>query len=262
MLRQHAAQHRDQPICRTDKESFLPPTATALAYRFILCVAFNTIGSHSNTNCKHAPSRDRRRAGTTAMTPTNDHTPGSDSHVSLFTELQTQDVLGALIRAQFRIEARLQHVLEQHMRRAEELPPLNYQHKVRLAVAFGMQSGIAPALLLVGQLRDNAVKSLDGLLDDAAVDQLFGVLAKPEREAVLAWRTDTGSFRDVPSLQRFNIIAAALYTSLPQSQAAAAGSSEANEVVTFEWSAPAPAPRRARDFASKEALYSWLIVSD
>jgi hypothetical protein len=202
--------------------------------------------------------------GRLAMTPTNDHT-----HVSLLTELQTQDVLGALIRAQFRIEAGLQRVLEQHMRRAEELPPLTYQHKVRLAVAFGMQSGIAPALLLVGQLRDNAVKSLDALLDDTAVDQLFGVLARPEREAVLAWRTDSGSFRDVPSLQRFNIIAAVLYTSLPQSEAAAgastgaaASSSESNEVVTFEWSAPAPAPRRARDFGSKEALYSWLIVSD
>ena len=203
------------------------------------------------------------------MTPTNDHTPGSDSHGSLFAELQMQDALGALIRAQFRIEACLQRVLEQHVRRAEELPPLNYQHKVRLAVALGMQSGIAPGLLLVGQLRDSAVKSPDALLEDAAVDQLFGVLAKPESEAVLTWCAHAGSFRDAPPLQRFNIIAAVLYTSLAQSDATSGSSPgvpaselESHEVVTFEWSAPAPAPRRARDFASKAALYSWLIVSD
>jgi hypothetical protein len=181
--------------------------------------------------------------------------------------LQTQDALGALIRAQFQIEARLQRVLEQHMRRAEELPPLTYQQKVRLAAALGMQSRIVPALLLLGQLREEAVRSLQGLVDEAAVDQLFGVLAKPEREAVLAWRTHPeGSFRDAPSLQRFNVIAAVLYTSLAEREATSGSSAqvssspELDEVVTFEWSAPAP--RRARDFSSKEALYSWLIVSD
>jgi hypothetical protein len=107
------------------------------------------------------------------------------------------------------------------------------------------------------------------------VDRLFGVLARPEREAVLASHrehTPRGSaFRQSASLQRFNIIATVLYASLAEGDAAAAATLDApladgsNEVVTFEWSAPGPPaspPRRARDFASKEALYSWLIVSD
>jgi hypothetical protein len=232
------------------------------------------MGPHNNANCKHAGRVVIGGArGRLAMTPTDDHIPECDSRESLFTVLQTQDALGALIRAQFQIEARLQRALEQHMRRAEELPPLIYQHKVRLAVALGMQSRIVPPLLLLGQLRDNAVRALAPLLDDAAVDQLFGVLAKPEREAVLAWHRERtqidGSFHDSPALQRFNVIAAVLHDSLAESESTPSSSAgipgnppEPDEVVTFEWSAPAPAPRRARDFSSKEALYSWLIVSD
>jgi hypothetical protein len=203
------------------------------------------------------------------MTPTNDHTLVSNAHESLFTVLQRQDALGALIRAHFLIEARLQRLLDQHLPRAAELPPLSYRHKVRLAVALGMQSDIAPALLLLGQLRDEAVRFAETLLEDATVDQLFGVLAKVEREAVLAWRTQSDSFRSAPALQRFNIIADVVYARLAQAQVAAGSSPaappstfDADEVVTFEWSAPEPVPRRARDFASKEALYSWLIVND
>ena len=194
----------------------------------------------------------------------NDH-----SNESLFTVLQMQDPLGALIRAQFHIEARLQRVLEQHVPSPQELPLLSYQHKLRLVVALGLHGRAFPALRRLGQLREAAVKSLDAGLTDAAVDELFGLLGKPERGAVLTWHhqhTHTeGALHEVAALQRFNLIATVLYATLAGEGAAAStgtNATESNEVVTFEWSAPAPPPRRARDFSSQEALYSWLIASD
>jgi len=210
-----------------------------------------------DTTSQDMTSRDR--------SPSNDHAPEA-----FLTVLQMQDALGALVRAQFQLEARLQRVLEQHVQRVLELPPLIYEHKLRLAVALGMQTSIVPALLMVGQMHEQATRSLDAGLDSVAVDRLFGLLAKPEREAVLAWherRRSEGSFREAAPLQRFNLIAAVLHAALLESAAVSSGqpgATQVNEVVTCEWSAPAlgPTPRRARDFASREALYSWLIVSD
>jgi hypothetical protein len=193
---------------------------------------------------------------------TNDH-----AHESFLTVLQMQDALGSLLRTQFQLEAGLMRVLEQRVPRAQELPPLSYEHKLRLAVALGMHARIVPALLMVGQLHEQAVRCMHAGLEDAAVDKLFGVLAKAEREAVFAWheRTRTaGAWCEAPALQRFNLIATVLYAALLErvpTQSSQADGAAPDEVVTFEWSAPAP-PRRARDFASKEALYSWLIASD
>jgi hypothetical protein len=194
----------------------------------------------------------------------NDHSPES-----LFTLLQMQDPLGALTRAQFHIEACLQRVLERRLPRPEELPPLSFEHKLRVAVALGMQARAVPALLRLGKLREAAVKSLDAGLTAAVLDELFGLLAKPERTAVLTWHHERtradGPLHEVGALQRFNLMATVLYATLATEDAVAStgtSGTPANEVVTFEWSAPAPAPRRARDFSSQEALYSWLIVSD
>jgi hypothetical protein len=179
-----------------------------------------------------------------------------------------QDPLGALIRAQFQIEARLQRVLERRLPRPEEMPPLSYEHRLRVAVALGMPVRAVPALLRLGQLRDRAVRSLDAGLTAPQVDELFGLLAKSERTAVLAWHQeragDDGQWHAVAALQRFNLIATVLYAALAGEGAAASSSNgtEPIEVVTFEWSAPASVPRRARDFSSQEALYSWLTVSD
>ena len=199
------------------------------------------------------------------MTLTKEHT-----HEAFFIALQTQDALGALIRAHFQIEAHLQRVLTRDLQGAEGLPTLitslSYEQKVRLTVALGMHPRVLQPLVLLGQLRDAAVKSPEPGLSDAALEQLFGLLAKPEREAVLAWHgkcTAGVPFRQAQPLQRFNVIATVLHAFMAAEDAARGDHStdEPDEVVTFEWSAPAPA-RHVRDFASREALYSWLIASD
>jgi hypothetical protein len=228
------------------------------AQRGLFAMTSSNMTSSDGTSTQMAP----REMTASHLAAADDRT-----HEAFLTALQMQDALGALLRTHFQLEAGVLRALEQRVPRAQELPPLTYEHKLRLTVALGMHVRIVPALLMVGQLHEQAGRCMHAGLDDAAVDQLFGVLAKPEREAVLAWHERTraaGVWHEAPALQRFNLIATVLHAALLERVPARSSQPpgvEPDEVVTFEWSAPAPPPR-ARDFASKEALYSWLIASD
>jgi hypothetical protein len=79
-------------------------------------------------------------------------------------------------------------------------------------------------------------------------------------------RSANGGSQHNPALQRFAAIIGVVDEYLAGLERGSrsndeSSASEPDEVVTFEWSAPTP-PRRARDFSSADALYSWLIVSD
>jgi len=199
------------------------------------------------------------------------------SEASFFDVLQRQDELGAVIRSHFQIDARLQRVLESLTPQAGELPDLRYDQKARLAVALGLDPRMLPAVQMLGHLRDSAAKYFDAGLTDAAVNQLFGLLAKNDREAVLRVhreRAGGGSYQQASVLQRFIAIAAIVDQFLAAAEVSPRGGDAANEedaepdaaaqaeVVTFEWSAPATAPHPARDFSNADALYSYLIASD
>ena len=192
-----------------------------------------------------------------------------DSDRSCFEVLHAHDELGALIRAHFQLEARLQRVVEWLTPHPRELPDLRYEQKAHVAVALGLDPRMLPAIKMLGHLRDNAVKYFDACLTDAAVNQLFGLLAKEDREAVLQLhRERAGSesvYQQASALQRFIAIAAIvdqfLQAAVAEARGIAVTSDEDHpEVVTFEWSAPPP--RRAHDFATSEALYSYLIARD
>ena len=211
------------------------------------------------------------------MISTNHPTDGSQE--SFFDVLQRQDELGAVIRAHFQIDARLQRVVESLTPHARELPDLRYEQKARLAVALGLDARMLPALQMLSHLRDSAARYFDAGLTDAAVNQLFGLLAKDDREAVLRVHRERtgadGSYQQASVLQRFIAIAAIVEQFLaaaavgPRGTAAAAEEDDAEpdaadqpEIITFEWSAPALAPHRAHDFSNSDALYSYLTARD
>jgi hypothetical protein len=199
------------------------------------------------------------------------------SEQSCFDVLQGLDDLGAVIRAQFQIEARLQRVVESLTPHSRELPELRYEQKAHVAVALGLDARMLPAVQMLGHLRDNAVKYFDAGLSEAAVNQLFGLLAREDREAVLNLHRerlgDDAAYQQAPALQRFIAIAAIVDQFLVAAVVEARGMAEISpeqhldadsedhpEVITFEWSAPPP--RRAHDFATSEALYSYLTARD
>ncbi len=218
--------------------------------------------------------------------------PTDDSQESFLTVLQQQDALGAVIRAHFHIDACLQRVLESRVHSPEELPRLKYAQKARMVVALGVDGRMLPVMQMLGRLHENAGRYVDAGVTDTAVNQLFGVLAKEDREAVLQLvreQAGEGAYHDFAPLQRFtaivaviesflaaafapaNVLASTLASTIvstpgspaaPDQEEPVPGAESSAEVVTFEWSAPAPPRRRASDFASREALYSWLTASD
>jgi hypothetical protein len=210
-----------------------------------------------------------------AMTSSDQPKPASPDR-SCFDLLQSQDELGALIRAHFQIDARLQRVLEALTPHPRQLPDLCYQQRAHLAVALGLDCRMLPVIQMLGHLRNRAARYFSAGLTDTTVNQLFGLLGKDDRAAVLAMhRERAGSdcvYQQAPPLQRFIVIAAivdqflaaAIAEAGGKSAAAASGELESDEdqpgVIAFEWSASAL--HHARDFASSEALYSYLTVRD
>lgn len=206
--------------------------------------------------------------------------PANPMHdrVSLLDELQRHDAVGAVVRAHFEIDRALQRAVESLTLRPKELPQLRYEQKARLAVALGLEASVLPAVLMLGQLREGAALSQDAGVTDSTVNQLFGLLARQDREAVLRLHAQRGSgsaYQQATALQRFIIIIAIIDASLATSVAATRASlgSDADdvepdpanqpEVVSFEWSPPPAAntAQRPRDL-STEALYSYLTAGD
>jgi hypothetical protein len=190
-----------------------------------------------------------------------------DSNSAFLARLQTQDALGALLHAHFQAEVRLQQVLEWCTPHDRELPELSYEQKARLAVTLGLDGGVLPVLQMLDRLRHNAIRHFDAGLTEPVINQLFGLLEKRHREEVL--QRHAGYAQAAP-LARFNVIAAVIDAVLAAAcrqvlrvepaERAEHAQAEAEEVITFEWSAPVP--RHPRDFASKDALFSWLTVRD
>ena len=193
-----------------------------------------------------------------------------------FAALQEQDELGAVIRAHFQIEARLQRVVEALTPHARKLPDLRYEQKAHLAVALGLDARMLPAVQMLGHLRNRAVRYFKAGLTDTVVNQLFGLLVKDDRAAVLSMhreraRTDC-AYQQAPPLQRFIAIAAIVDQFLEAAVAEARGSGAAEQseaefeaedqpgVFAFEWSASAL--HHGREFASSEALYAYLTARD
>lgn len=196
--------------------------------------------------------------------------------VGLLDELQRHDAVGAVVRAHFEIDVRLQRAVESLTLRPKELPELRYAQKARLAVALGLNTSVLPAVQMLGHLRDGAAVYRDAGLTDAAVNQLFGLLARHDREAVLRLHAHrcSGAFQEATALQRFNTVVAIIDSSLATSIAAVSAALLSDEdadpdaatqaeVVSFEWSPPPAAspPQRPRDL-SNEALYSYLTAGD
>jgi hypothetical protein len=99
--------------------------------------------------------------------------------------LQSEDDMGAVIRAHLHIEAALNEFLAASLLAPDELPNnMTYAHKLKFACALGLPKEHAPPLNAFGSLRNRFAHQLDFALTKTEVDQLIGCLSKGDRAAV------------------------------------------------------------------------------
>jgi len=108
--------------------------------------------------------------------------PASDE--AFFDSLLGEDPLGAVVRAQIHIEARLYQVLTALTPHPSHLPNLRYEQRVRMAVALGLHENILQPLKVLGDIRNEFAHSLNVTLTDGMVDRLWKSFSESDRGTI------------------------------------------------------------------------------
>jgi hypothetical protein len=138
---------------------------------------------------------------------------------AFLTILQSEDALGAVIRAHLHIEAGLNEFLKASVYAPDQLPQLSYSNKIKLACALGLGKEHAPPLQDLGRLRNKFAHELHFEFTQSDVDRLISGLSVGDRSAVeTAYRATNhavlgsggGPLRALPPRMQFAIVAITL----------------------------------------------------
>jgi hypothetical protein len=116
-----------------------------------------------------------------------------------------EDELGVVVRAHIHIEARLLELLEGLVFDSKSLErmDLDFAQRVNLAVALGLKSEHAPALLALGSLRNAFAHRLDTHLSEARVKNLYAALSATDKQVVQLAYERTKAQQNTPHLPAF-----------------------------------------------------------
>jgi hypothetical protein len=142
------------------------------------------------------------------------------SEAAFMAALFGEDELGVAVRAHIHIEARLLELLDLVVMHHKSLKKMNldYNQRVNLAVALGLDPELAPALLALGSLRNAFAHRLDMELSESRVNNLYQALSGSDKEMVQAaynrtkdqLRVNAPPFGQLTPKERFILISVAL----------------------------------------------------
>jgi hypothetical protein len=104
--------------------------------------------------------------------------------------LTGEDELGVVVRGHIHIEAGLNDFISAMIPFPDRLPSgMRYQQKVDLACALGLRAEHAPALKMLGEMRNSFAHKLNVGLSKESLAKLYRTLSPSDREAVeIAYR--------------------------------------------------------------------------
>jgi hypothetical protein len=115
--------------------------------------------------------------------------PRPEFDQAFFKALLGEDELGVVVRAHIHVEASLNEFIEAVIPFPERAPNLRYQQRIQLACAFGLKEEHAPALKILGELRNAFAHKLNTALTMESVRRLYNALSPTAREGTeLAYR--------------------------------------------------------------------------
>ena len=127
--------------------------------------------------------------------------PTVDPH--FYRSLVAEDELGVVVRAHIHVEASIIEFLEATVPYPKLLPRLNYEARLRLACALGLDSDHFDSFKALGDLRNSFGHNLTATITDAKVNELFSKLPPIAKEAVLgAYATSIVCHDDMPVFQK------------------------------------------------------------
>lgn len=104
---------------------------------------------------------------------------------SFFKHLMVEDELGVVVRAHIHIEASLNEFIEYMLPFPERLPRLQYESRLRLACALGLQNSHFEALKLLGDMRNGFGHRLNAQLTEEKLNELFSKLPENAQKLTL-----------------------------------------------------------------------------
>lgn len=110
--------------------------------------------------------------------------PIQDEIQELTRDLFREDEMGAVIRVHLRIENLLIQTIECLLPNPKHLPRLNYDARVKLALALGLKERFGPPFMALGKLRNAFAHKLDTSLTKRAVNDLYTTLGPEEKDHV------------------------------------------------------------------------------
>jgi hypothetical protein len=143
--------------------------------------------------------------------------PPQQVGMEFYTSLLAEDELGVVVRAHIHVEASIVEFLELSVPHPQQIPRLNYEARLRLACALGLDQDHFHALKLLGDIRNLFSHNLSASLTDAKVNELFSKLPEFAQSNALTSYDMTRSdhpnapdFRALSAKDRFVFIAVGL----------------------------------------------------
>jgi hypothetical protein len=138
---------------------------------------------------------------------------------AFFQHLTAEDELGVVLRAQIHLEASLSQFIDAVVPFPDQLPRMQYEGRLRLACAFGLNHEYFAALKFLGDLRNRFAHSLDVKLNESTLNEWFAKLPSEGQEVAMQAYEATNKrtqeanrpdFRNLPPQDRFVLIAVVL----------------------------------------------------
>ena len=134
-------------------------------------------------------------------------------------DLDSEDELGVVVRTQIHIEASVIDFIRARVPYPDDLPKLQYEARLRLAVALGLKQEYFEGLKLVGDIRNAFAHNLNATLTEARANELFSKLGAEGQELThksyamtnhQRGEKDAPSFTKLSPKDRFILIAVCL----------------------------------------------------
>ena len=97
-------------------------------------------------------------------------------------DLNAEDELGVVVRTHIHIEASVIDFIRARVPYPDDLPKLQYEARLRLAVALGMKQEYLEGLRLVGSIRNSFSHNLNATLSEDKTNELFSKLGSEGQE--------------------------------------------------------------------------------
>ena len=102
-----------------------------------------------------------------------------------YSHLTAEDELGVVVRAHIHIEASIIDFVRARVPFPDDLPRLQYEARLRLAIALGLKPQYFESLKLFGDIRNTFGHNLDATLAETRINELFSKLPKEAQEITL-----------------------------------------------------------------------------